>query len=116
MVRGRPAHKPFDAYGNTPIDIRAFEDCGGTGTLASMKVVSEAPSPGAKLFTRRSQVPWPPEGHRDIVRPACPGAAGQGAGESWPRYLNEDSRPFEPRFCFHFCAFIQPVFRALALS
>jgi hypothetical protein len=37
-------------------DIRAREYRGPTGSLASMKVVSEAPTPGAKLITRRSQV------------------------------------------------------------
>jgi len=37
-------------------DIRAREHRGTTGTLASMENVSEAPAPGAKLITRRSQV------------------------------------------------------------
>jgi len=66
-------------------DIRACEHRGTSGSLASMKVVVEAPAPEAKLITRRSQVP----------RPAA------WAGESWPRYLNEEPRLNEPRFCFH---------------
>ena len=37
-------------------DIRAREYRGTSGSLGSMKVVAEAPAPGAKLITRRSQV------------------------------------------------------------
>lgn len=37
-------------------DIRAQGICRCTGTLASMKVVSEAPTPGAKLIIRMSAV------------------------------------------------------------
>ena len=37
-------------------DIRACEHRGTTGTLASMKVLAEAPFPRARLITRRSQV------------------------------------------------------------
>ena len=37
-------------------DIRAREYRGTTGNLGSMDIVSAAPSPGAKLITRRSQV------------------------------------------------------------
>jgi hypothetical protein len=39
-------------------DIRAREHRGTTGSLGSMKVVSEAPAPGAKLITRRAAVLW----------------------------------------------------------
>jgi len=58
-------------------DIRACKHRGTTGSLASTEMVSEAPAPRAKLTIRRSQVPWPPEGHRDDVRPgqASPGTA-----------------------------------------
>ena len=61
-------------------DIRACEHRGTTGTLATMKNDSEAPSPGAKLITRRPQVPWP----------------AAWAGESSPRYLSYTSRDSLP--------------------
>jgi len=37
-------------------DIRASRNCRSTGTLASMEIASETPSPRARLITRRSQV------------------------------------------------------------
>jgi hypothetical protein len=73
-------------------DIRACEHRGTAGTLATMKDDTEAPFPGAKLITRRSQVPW----------------AAAWAGESWPRYLDEESRLNVPRFRFHPLARVQP--------
>jgi hypothetical protein len=80
-------------------DIRASKYRGTTGTLASTKTVCEASCPGAKLITRRSQVP----------RPAA------WAGESWPRYRIGDPRPFEPRISFCPLTRFQPDSAAIAM-
>jgi len=58
-------------------DIRACEYRGTTGSLASMKVVAEASTPGAKLIPRGRRFPGPDTR----------------TGESWPRHLNEEPRP-----------------------
>ena len=38
-------------------DIRASRNCRSLGTLASMEIASETPSPRTRLITRRAGVP-----------------------------------------------------------